>query len=262
MKNKLQGKTALVTGASSGLGADFARQLAELGCHLILVARREERLRALQQEITAAHAVSVEVVVLDLAQEDAPQRLFDQLQSMGKQVDVLINNAGYGLFGDFSEIPWERTQNMLLVDMLAATHLMRLCLPEMIQRNEGYILNIASIGAYQPSPTYAAYSAAKSYIFSLSQAVHFELRHSGVKVSVLSPGVTRTEFLAVAGQEPSLYQRLTRMESPVVVRIGLRAMLKGRASVVTGRFNSLAAWAMRLFPSQFQAFLAAFAMRN
>jgi short-subunit dehydrogenase len=262
MSNNLKGKTALVTGASSGLGMEFARQLAGLGCALVLVARREERLRELQREISATYPVPVEVVVMDLVDTDAPQRLYDHLKNLNRAVDILVNNAGFGLFGDFAAVPWERTQDMLELDIMVPTRLMRLFVADMIARGAGYILNIASIGAYQPSPTYAAYSAAKSYILYLTEAVHHELRNTGVKCTVLSPGVTRTEFLAVAGQEPTLYQRLIMMESPKVVRIGIRAMLRGRSSVVAGGFNAFFAWMMCFLPRQFQAVLSNFAMQK
>jgi short-subunit dehydrogenase len=261
MKNNLQGKTALVTGASSGLGMDFSRELARRGCQLILVARREDRLRELLREISSTYDVPVEIIAMDLVEADAPRRLYDHLQASHRAVDVLINNAGYGLFGDFAEIPWERTQNMLDLDIRVLTHLMRLFMADMVSRNYGFILNIASTGAYQPTPTYAAYSAAKSYVVSLTEAVHYELRHTKVKCTVLSPGVTRTEFLAVAGQKPTLYQRSIMMESAAVARIGIKAMLKGRSSVVAGGLNAFMAWTMRFVPPQLQAALANLAMR-
>ena len=261
MTKNLHGKTALVTGASSGLGVDFARQLARRGCQLLLVARRQERLHELQREISTSCAVPVESIVLDLLEANAPQRLYDQLKSANRNVDVLVNNAGYGLYGDFASLPWERTQKMLELDVMALTQLMRLFMADMVKRNDGYILNVASTGAFQPTPTYAAYAAAKSYVLSLTEAVHYELRHTAVKCTTLCPGVTRTEFLEVAGQKMTAYQRLTMMESAGVARIGIEAMLKGRSSVVAGRFNALAAWSMRLLPRQFQAALSDLAMR-
>jgi len=260
--NDLHGKTALVTGASSGLGQDFARELANRGCRLVLVARREDRLRDLQQEITSKYDVPVDVIPMDLVEAGSPQKLYDMLRDSERTVDILINNAGYGLFGDFADIPWDRTQNMLELDIMVPTQLMRLFVADMVDRNYGFILNIASIGAYQPSPTYAAYSAAKSYVLSLTDAVHYELRHTRVKCTTLSPGVTRTEFLTVAGQKPTFFQRLTVMESAEVARIGIRAMLKGRSSVVPGAFNAVAAWSMRFLPRQLQTALANLAMRE
>ena len=158
----LRGKWALVTGASSGLGVDFANNLASRGSNVILVARREDRLRAVQQEITAQYGVQVEVIAMDLESADAPQRLYDQLKAGGRAVDVLINNAGFGLYGDFLEIPWERERAMLELDIVTLTHMTKLFVKDMVARRFGYVLLVASIGAYQPSPTYATYSAAKT----------------------------------------------------------------------------------------------------
>ena len=248
MKDTLYGKTALVTGASSGLGADFARQLADRGCHLVLVARRAERLRELQDEISSRHGVSIECVPMDLVETDAPQRLYDQVNDLGQPIEVLVNNAGLAVFGEFTGVPWESLHRMLELDMIAVTHLAHLFVADMVKRGSGYVLFISSIGAFQPTPTYAAYSAAKSYILSLGEALHFELRRKGVLCTTLCPGVARTEFHSVTGQRLTPYQRTMMMESSAVVRIGIEAMLRGRSSVVTGRLNALLAWALRLLP--------------
>jgi uncharacterized protein len=258
----LHGKTALITGASSGLGADFARQLAARGCQLVLVARRADRLRELQQEISTRHATSVDCIAMDLVEADAPQRLYDQLNGMGRPIDVLINNAGQGLYGEFTTVSWASLQQMLTLDIVALTHLTRLFAADMVKRRSGHILLVASIGAFQPTPTYAVYSAAKSYVLSLGEALHYELRQTGVQCTVLCPGVTRTEFFDVAGQRETAYQRLTMMDSSTVARIGLEAMLRGRSSVVAGRFNALLAWGTRLLPRQSLAGLASQAMRE
>ena len=160
MMETLQGKTALITGASSGLGAEFARQLAERGCNLILAARRMERLQELQTEISAKHNVCVDSISIDLLAPNASQQLYDQIKGSGKVVDVLVNNAGLGLYGEFWTNPWERLHQMLEVDVVALTHLTRLFLPDMLARNSGYILLIGSTGSFQPTPFYAAYAAA------------------------------------------------------------------------------------------------------
>jgi short-subunit dehydrogenase len=242
MTKTLRGKTAVITGASSGMGTDFARQLAAHGCQLILVARRAERLRELQAEISARSGVSVESVAMDLVAADAPQQLYDQLKAGGRAVDVLVNNASHGLYGEFWTVPWERLRSMLELGMVALTHLTHLLLPDMIAYHSGYILNVASTASFQPSPTYAAYAAAKSYVLSFGEAHHYELRHTGVRCTVLCPGVTRTEFFDVAGQKLTAYQQMTMMESAEVARIGIEAMLKGRPSVVAGRLNAFVAW--------------------
>lgn len=262
MMETLRGKTALVTGASSGLGADFARQLAAAGCGLVLVARRVERLLALQAEITARHPVAVECVALDLTEPAAPQRLYDQLRQSGRTVDVLINNAGLGFFGEFLAVPWAKAQQTLALDIVALTHLTHLFGADMVQRKSGYILLVASTAAFQPAPTYAVYSAAKSYVLSFGEALHYELRPTGVSCTVLCPGVTRTEFHAAAGQRYGRYHRMTMMESGEVVRLGLAAMLRRQSSVVPGWLNALVAGLARLLPRQVLARMAAQAMQE
>ncbi len=257
----LRGKTALITGASSGMGADFARQLAAMGCRVILVARRAEKLQALRIEIFERHAVKVDTVAMDLCAADAPRRLFDQLKAQGLAVDVLINNAGYALYGEFARSNWERCRAMLDLDVVALTHLTRLFAADMVQRKSGWILLVASTGAFQPTPLYAAYAAAKSYVLYFGEALHHELRQHGVGATVLCPGVTRTEFFDVAGQEMTAFQRLTAMTSADVARIGLRAMLRKRSCVVAGPVNAAIAAFAPLMPRQFMAGIAARMMR-
>jgi uncharacterized protein len=261
MKKELSEKTALITGASSGLGAEFARQFADLGCSLVLVARRLERLQELQKDISSRSDNSIECVAMDLTEQGAPQRLYSQILKSGRKVDVLVNNAGFGLFGDFVATPWERIQSMLELDIMALTQLTHLFATDMVERNSGYILLIGSTGSFQPTPSYAVYSAAKSYVLSLGEALHYELRHTGVKSSVLCPGVTRTEFLDVAGQRPTTYQRTTMMTSEAVVRIGINALLKNRSSVVSGWSNAILAWGTRFMPRQVLAAVSGRLMR-
>jgi uncharacterized protein len=251
----LSGRHALVTGTSSGLGADFARELAGRGAGLTLVARHEDRLRALQGEL-AGRGADVEVVALDLNQPDAPDRLRHETEGRGRPVDVLVNNAGFGLYGPFSQLDWERERAMLELDMIVPVHLTKLFLPGMLERRAGWVLNVASIGAYQPSPLYASYSAAKSFILNFTEALNYELRGSGVVATCVSPGVVATEFLQVAGQRATRYQRLATMDSPTVARIGVEAMLRGRPSLVPGRLNAASVWANRLLPRRVSAALA------
>lgn len=244
----LTGKTALVTGASSGLGVDFARELAQRGARVVLVARREDLLKKVQAEIKAAHPVDVITIALDLGAPNAAQALFDLLRQQRVQVDVLVNNAGFGVFGKELDIPWARTEQMLQLDIVALTQLTKLFAREMVQRGFGYVLQVASIGAYQPSPGYAAYSAAKSYVLSFSEALNYELKGTGVSCTAVSPGVTATEFLQVSGQKTSLYQRALMMQSADVARLGVKAMLKRRSSIITGFLNWLIAMSVRFTP--------------
>lgn len=255
----LAGRTALVTGASSGLGADFARELARRGSNLVLVARREDRLAQLRSELTG---VTSTVLPVDLADPEAPARLHAELQARQIAVDVLVNNAGFGAFGMELEIPWDKTREMLMVDIVALTHLTKLFARDMVKRGAGHILQVASIGAYQPSPTYAAYSAAKSYVRSFSQALNYELRGSGVSSTVISPGVTATEFLAVSGQKRTWFHNATMMTSAEVAAIGIEAMLKRRYSVVPGLMNRLAALMTFVTPDPVNAAITYRAMKN
>ena len=257
----LKGKTALVTGASSGLGVDFATILAERGCNLVLVARREDRLQKLADELRSRNGVNVHVIAKDLAPLGSAQELYDRIRALNVDVDVLVNNAGFGLHGPFTGIPWGREEEMLLLDVVALVHLTKLFVRDMVARNFGFVLQVSSIGAYQPSPTYASYSAAKAFVLSFGEALSYELRGTNVKVSVLSPGVTETEFLQVAGQQKSLYQRMSMMPSRPVAEIGIDAMLRGKPSKVAGVMNALTAWSLRFMPRRMQAAMASAAMQ-
>lgn len=258
---ELSGRTALVTGASSGLGVDFARELACLGCHLVLVARRENLLKQVQAELQP-RGVKVSIVTLDLGTPEAPHALYDLLRLQGIEVDVLVNNAGFGLFGRDLEIPWDKTRQMLQLNMLTLTELSRLFAADMVRRGRGWILQVASTGAYQPTPTYAAYSATKAYVLSYGEALNYELRGSGVSCTVVSPGVTATEFLQVSGQKPTWYHRMTMMTAAEVARAGVRRMLARRGSAVIGFINWLAAFSVRFTPRPLAAAIGYQLMKN
>ncbi|MFQ6613127.1 MAG: SDR family NAD(P)-dependent oxidoreductase [Fidelibacterota bacterium] len=261
--NMLKEKYALVTGASSGIGSDFARILAKAGCHLILVARRLERLQELKQNLQERNDIQVEIISLDLNNPEAPQSLFQELEQKNISVDILINNAGIGLYGNFIDIPWEQEKDLLSLDILNLVHLTKLFATAMAARNSGYILNVASIGAFQPAPRYASYSAAKSFVLNFTEALNYELRHTNVKVTALAPGVTRTEFFQTAGQKKlTLYQKLTMMESDQVAEIGINAMLAGKPSVIAGSLNALSIFFYRFLPRRWTTRLAAWAMKG
>jgi short-subunit dehydrogenase len=196
------------------------------------------------------------VVGMDLSIKDAPQVLYYLVKEMGHTVEVLINNAGYGMYGAFVELPWERQRNMLELDIITLVHMTQLFVKDMVARNSGYILQISSIGAYQPSPTYATYAAAKSLVLNFGEALNYELRNTKVKVSVLCPGATATEFFQVSGHKPPLSARLTMMRSRKVAEIGIKTMLKGKMSKVPGFPNSFMAWSTRLVPRRWTAAIA------
>lgn len=262
MTDVLRGKWALISGASSGLGADFARQLAAMGVNVVLVARREDRLQAVAAEVRQTYGVQAEVIALDLSQDGAPQVLHDRLTAAGRSIDVLINNAGFGLYGRFTELDWAREHEMLQIDITALVHMTRLFAADMVARKSGYILQVSSIGAFTPSPLYASYSAAKSFVLHFSEAINYELRGTGVSVTTTCPGPAETEFLAVAGQDRTWYQRLSMMKSPDVVRISLNAMLRRKGSIVPGLMNAFSAWSFRLLPRRLSTALAERTMRS
>lgn len=253
----LRGKWGLVTGASSGLGVDFAKELAARGCNLILVARRADLLRQQAAALAGQYGVTVEVIPLDLAAPDAPQALYGRTRDLGRDVAVLINNAGYAIYGPFVETPWDRERDMLELDIVTLVGLTKFFARDIVARGSGFILLLASIGAFQPTPLYATYSAAKSFVLNFGEALNHELRRTGVRCTVLSPGITATEFLRVSGQEATAYQRLMMMRSADVARIGVAALLEGRPSVVPGWLNALTAWSNRLIPRRLSAALAA-----
>lgn len=261
MPTSLQGAYALVTGASSGLGVEFARQLAARGCNLILVARREERLRALQAELASAHpGRAIITIPLDLAPPDGPQRLYDIVQEQGTAVEILVNNAGVGVWGHFTETPWQQEQQLIELDIRSLVHLTKLFVRDMLGRDSGYILQIASVAAYQPTPTFACYAAAKSFVLHFGEALNYELRRSNVSCTVLAPGITDTEFFTVAGQPKNFYHRMMMMQSADVVRIGIEGMLKRQPSIVPGWLNKISTVGARMLPRKLVTAMAYQAM--
>ena len=244
------------------MGADFARELARRQVRLIIVARRIENLQSLAGELRAACNVEVQVVQADLSLPSAASDLYELLTSQGAKVDILINNAGLGLYGEAWRIPWIKEHGMLQIDVVTLAGLTKLFLPQMLERRFGYILNVSSIAAYQPNPFYASYAAAKTFVLNYSEALNHELRGSGVSVTVVSPGITATEFLKIAGQKATPYQRLVMMQSADVVRIGIDAMLRGKPSVVPGRINALTAWFGYFSPRALSVRVAELLMRS
>lgn len=258
----LKGKWALVTGASSGLGVEFARELAALGCNLVLTARRGERLEQLRTELIDRFGVSVKTIPLDLFDSCAPQTLYKRIQEADIAIDVLVNNAGFGLYGKFLETDWQREGELLQINVIALTHLTRLFVPDMVRRNFGLILNVASNGAYQATPLWAIYAASKSFVLHFSEALHFELRGTGVKCTALSPATVLTEFHQVAGKSADgLYVRFTKMQAAAVVRQGLNAMLQGKPSLVPGWKTALLAWTSQRAPRSWSTAITGWLMR-
>jgi uncharacterized protein len=236
-------KVALVTGASAGLGVEFARQLSKRGHRLVLAARRKERLDELAKELGNARAVAI-----DLSKKDAAAKLMADVEANGEQIDLLVNNAGFGLIGRFAELDAKRQRQMIDLNVGTLTDLCRAVAPQMIKRKSGAILNVASIAAFQPGPKMVVYFATKAFVLSLSEALHEELKPHGIKVSCLCPGPTRTEFGDVAGFRGSgLFERLA-MTAADVVEIGLAGLDRNRAVVVPGWVNKVVSTSTRFTP--------------
>ncbi|MCA9315587.1 MAG: SDR family oxidoreductase [Planctomycetes bacterium] len=247
---------ALVTGASSGIGAAIARRLAADGARLVLTARRQDRLEALATELREAGAPEVYVVVADLAEPGAPAHVAAQATALLKRVDLLVNNAGFAVPGRFDHGDLERQRSMLRLNVEASTELLRRLLSPMLEAGRGAVLNVASIAGYQAAPYQAAYAGTKAYLLNLSCGVHQEVKGSGVHVTALCPGVTDTEFFEAAG-----YTRLTgilrwRMDVDRVARAGLAAVAKGRMEVVPGLVNKAELFSQRFLPRTWVAALA------
>jgi uncharacterized protein len=239
--------TALITGASGGIGEDLARLFAADGYDVVLVARSEAKLRALASQLEAAHGIGATVFAADLAQPDAPQRIADALRD--RAIDALVNNAGFGLVGPFAENDLWRQLEMIQVNVTALTHLTGLFLPGMIARRSGRVLNVASTAAFQPGPLMAVYYATKAYVLSFSEAIADELRGTGVTVTALCPGPTATGFAEAAqAKESRLFTMMRPMSSAAVARAGYRAMQRGRRVAITGMKNKVMAQSVRVSP--------------
>jgi short-subunit dehydrogenase len=243
------GKTALVTGASSGIGLDLAKRFATQGYDVALVARSKGKLEEVAAAIEAEHKVRAHVVTADLAQPKAAEALIAQLDERGIEVDVLVNNAGYALYGAFAETDLGDELNMIQVNIVALTHLTKLIVRKMIARKDGRILNVASTAAFQPGPLMAVYYATKSYVLSFSEALANELTGTGVTVTALCPGPTRTGFQARAQMEESKLVRGKQiMTAEEVARTGYAGLMKGKTVVIPGMSNKMLANAVRFLP--------------
>ncbi|WP_343755055.1 SDR family oxidoreductase [Deinococcus depolymerans] len=244
--------TALITGASSGIGESLARRLAAHGADLILVARNEARLSALAAELRGRCHVQVHVLPADLNRPGAAADLHAAVQARGLNVDILVNNAGLGSYGEFRTQPPAEIDRMIAVNVSALTALTRAFLPDMLARGRGRVLNVASTAAFQPGPMMAVYYATKAYVLSFSEAVAEEVTGSGVSVTALCPGPVQTGFQAVSQlHESDLLSgpaRLTILSADEVARLGVQGMLRGQRVVVAGRLNRVQTLLPRLLP--------------
>ena len=246
----------VITGASSGIGEALAKQLAASEKQaLVLVARRADKLALLAQELKTQHGVRVEVIGLDLEKPGAAAELIQAVSALGLETDTLINNAGFGLNDLLADMPLDRVQGMMQLNMVALTELTHAVLPGMRSRQQGRIMNIASVAAFQPCPRFAVYGATKAYVLSLSEALAAEEKKNGIKVIAVCPGATRTEFHDVAGNHGTLAMKL--MDTPeTVAKSALRSLKCGCPMVVTGLLNKPLPLVNRLLPRCVMVWLA------
>ena len=253
-------KATLITGASGGIGEEFARRLAARKQNLILVARSEDRLAALANETGRAHGVTVIPLPFDLIEDDAPQRIFDETAGRNLEIDLLINNAGFGSLGEFTRFDAERDMRMIDLNIKALVALKHLFIPAMQERRSGAIINVASTAAFQPVPFMATYAATKAFVLSFSEALAEENRERGVKILALCPGATDTNFFNAAEGSPPPMRVVQTPEA--VVTTALRALERGQSHVISGWTNFLTTEIQRLVPRSFVTRIAGRAMRS
>lgn len=240
------GKTALITGASSGIGATFARTLAALGTHVVLVARSEDKLRDLATTLATQYHIRAEMLTADLSRPEAGEKLFAATRQLGLSIDILINDAGFATYGPFDSLNAEREQQEVMLNVAAVVDLTHRFLPDMLARRSGSIINVASTAAFQPIPYMAVYGASKAFVLSFSEALWGEYRSKGIRVLALCPGPTSTDFFNVVGTEDAA---LGSIETPEkVAQVALQALERGRSSVISGCRNALMANSVRFAP--------------
>jgi short-subunit dehydrogenase len=250
--DNLRGKWALVTGASSGLGVEFAKLFAERNANLVLVARRTEPMEQLAEALRKEQSVQVLVIGMDLSRPGTATELKAQLDARGVGIEVLVNNAGFGAYGDFLDQSVEKVREMIRLNIMTLTELTHIFGHEMANRGHGRILLVASVLGYQAVPGYAAYAATKGYVLLLGEALHQELSPRGVSVTTVSPGTTATAFGAVAGEQSSLLLKALRMKPQVVAKTAVLAAMRDKASVVPGFLNKMNVFTDRLMPRSMQ----------
>jgi hypothetical protein len=243
-------KTALITGASFGIGQELARVFARENYNLVLVARTADKLRQLASELQKAQSTRSLILATDLTEPGAPAYVLDQSTRAGIVVDVLVNNAGFGQYGPFADSDLEECLRQIQLNVTTLTHLTRLCLPGMIERQSGRILNVASTAAFQPGPLMAVYYATKAYVLHFSEAVAHELRGTGVTVTCLCPGPTTTEFHKRANMLSAPLLKFGVMDASTVAEKGYRALMAGKPVAISGFRNWLLAQSVRFTPRQ------------
>lgn len=241
--------TALITGASSGIGLELAKIFAKNKINLLLVARNEEKLKKIASELQTAHGIQAFVIAKDLSNYKTAEDIFEYCKINSIQIDYLVNNAGFGDYGKFHEISWERQLQMINLNITALAYLTRLFMPQMVQNKKGKVLNVASIAAVLPGPLMAVYYATKAFVLHFSEAIGNELSGTGVTVTCLCPGATETNFFNEANAKESPFVKGKTFISPKhVAAYGFKAMMKGKAVAINGMMNYLMVNSVRFFP--------------
>jgi len=241
--------TALITGASNGIGLELAKIHASKGGNLVLVARNKAKLDELKNELEKQYNVSVYTIGKDLSEPNAAQQVYDETSKQNIQIDYLINNAGFGDFGMFAETDWNKEVQMINLNITTLTHFTKLYLQDMVKRGSGRIMNVASTAAFQPGPTMAIYCATKAYVLSFTEAISNEVSGKGISITALCPGATVTGFQTAAGMEESaLFSRNNLPTGQEVAEYGYAAMLKGKTVAIHGLLNYIMANSIRLIP--------------
>jgi short-subunit dehydrogenase len=245
----------LITGATQGIGYEFARQFAAAGWQMVFVARDEARLREVADELSARHGVTIKTMVKDLSYSTAAQEIFDELQREQIVISILVNNAGFGVHGPFAEVELSRHLNLLQTNVASLVQLTHLFVKPMLARRAGRILNVASVAAFMPGPFMAMYYASKAFVHSFSCALAEELSGTGVTVTSVCPGVTASQFHARSGLNRD--SMLHRMSAEQVAKIGYRALMKGKPIVITGSINKLGVLIVKAAPIRLVTRMAA-----
>jgi len=254
MSAEWRNKWALVTGASAGIGKALAEELAAGGTHLVLTARRRERLEELAQALRSKHGVQVEIIVADLAEREAPEKIFAFTQEKKIAIELLVNNAGFGQYGEVPDVETKRLLDMVQVNCGAVVHLTRLFLPGMVARRRGDVLILASTASFQAVPYISTYAATKAFDLLFAEGLAEEMKPHGIRVCALCPGSTESEFHVVAGQEKFMRGAETAEK---VARTGLQALAAGKSYVISGLGNYLGAQSQRIVPRRVVTRIAA-----
>lgn len=241
-------KTALITGASSGIGWELAKLFAKDGYNLVLVARRRSQLEKLSAELVGKYSITVTVIEKDLSSPASPQEIFDELKKKSIHIDILVNNAGTQVYGEFYKADLEKELQLIQVNLVALTHLTKLAVTEMLKKGGGKILNLGSTGSFAPTPLNAIYCATKAYVLNFSEGIAKDLEGTGITVTTLCPGATRTEFARKARIEDVRLFKAMVMDAERVAQIGYHALMNGKRVVVAGLYNKLIVFSLRLTP--------------